>query len=78
MLRVDLSGTTALVTGSTRGIGYEVARQLGLCGAHVIINGRIPDKQAGPPCPNRRAGALRSPASAGLSRNHGHGGKDHR
>lgn len=40
MLKVDLSGTTALVTGSTRGIGYEVARQLGACGAHVIVNGR--------------------------------------
>lgn len=40
MLQVDLAGTTALVTGSTRGIGYKVARQLGACGAHVVINGR--------------------------------------
>lgn len=36
----DLSGRTALVTGSTRGIGWALARGLGEAGACVIVNGR--------------------------------------
>ncbi len=36
----DLSGQLALVTGSSRGIGYAAARALGLQGATVILNGR--------------------------------------
>ncbi len=42
---VDLSGTTALVTGSTRGIGRETAEALGRLGAHVLVHGR--DQQTG-------------------------------
>ncbi len=37
---VDLSGKTALVTGSTDGLGKEVARQLGALGALVVVHGR--------------------------------------
>jgi NAD(P)-dependent dehydrogenase (short-subunit alcohol dehydrogenase family) len=37
---VRLQGTTALVTGSTDGLGREVARQLGALGAFVIVHGR--------------------------------------
>ena len=35
-----LSGRIALVTGASRGIGYHVARELGLAGAHVIAVAR--------------------------------------
>jgi 3-oxoacyl-[acyl-carrier protein] reductase len=37
---IDLSGQTALVTGSTRGIGLAIARQLHGAGAAVGIHGR--------------------------------------
>ena len=36
----DESAPVALVTGSTRGLGEEVARRLGELGYHVIIHGR--------------------------------------
>lgn len=36
----DLTGRTALVTGSTRGLGFVLARALGRAGAHVIVHGR--------------------------------------
>ena len=35
----DLTGKTALVTGSTQGIGFEIARMLAEHGAKVYING---------------------------------------
>lgn len=37
-----LTGRTALVTGSVRGLGLEMARGLALAGASVILNGRNP------------------------------------
>ena len=39
-MNIDLSGKTALVTGSTQGIGFATARGLARSGAHVIVNGR--------------------------------------
>ncbi len=36
----DLSGRTALVTGSSRGLGLALARGLGEAGARVVLNGR--------------------------------------
>ncbi len=38
MFRLD--GKVALVTGSTRGIGWAIAQALGAVGAHVVVNGR--------------------------------------
>ncbi|MFB9909371.1 SDR family NAD(P)-dependent oxidoreductase [Allokutzneria oryzae] len=39
-MNIDLSGRTALVTGSTSGIGYSTAETLARAGATVIVNGR--------------------------------------
>jgi gluconate 5-dehydrogenase len=36
----DLTGRTAFVTGSTRGLGVALARGLGRAGARVIVHGR--------------------------------------
>jgi 3-oxoacyl-[acyl-carrier protein] reductase len=37
-IAIDLSGQSALVTGSSQGIGAEVARLLHRAGARVAIN----------------------------------------
>jgi gluconate 5-dehydrogenase len=39
----SLAGRTALVTGSVRGLGFEMARGLAAAGARVVLNGRDPD-----------------------------------
>ena len=39
-MKIDLSGKTAIVTGSTRGIGYAIAAGLAGAGATVVITGR--------------------------------------
>lgn len=43
---LQLNGKTALVTGSSRGIGYAAAKALAAEGATVILNGRDPAKLA--------------------------------
>src|SRR5580698_9568940 len=43
---LQLAGKTALVTGSTGGIGYGIAKVLLREGAQVIINGRTPESVA--------------------------------
>ena len=35
----DLTGKRALVTGSSRGIGFELARGLASAGAEIVVNG---------------------------------------
>jgi NAD(P)-dependent dehydrogenase (short-subunit alcohol dehydrogenase family) len=38
-MKIDLSDKTALVTGSTAGIGRAIAKGLAAAGASVIVNG---------------------------------------
>jgi gluconate 5-dehydrogenase len=40
----DLSGRTALITGSSRGIGFVLARGLAHAGARVVLNARDPER----------------------------------
>ncbi|MEU3255397.1 SDR family NAD(P)-dependent oxidoreductase [Streptomyces sp. NPDC006997] len=44
MLNLDLSHRTALVTGSTAGIGKATAAQLAAAGAQVYVNGRTEER----------------------------------
>src|SRR4051812_3695468 len=45
-MQIDLTGKTALITGSTEGIGYAIARLLAKAGADAIVNGRTEEKTA--------------------------------
>ncbi|KQP28259.1 oxidoreductase [Methylobacterium sp. Leaf102] len=45
-MNLDLTGKRALVTGSTGGIGYAIAKALAELGATVAINGRAQDRVA--------------------------------
>lgn len=43
-MKIELNGKTAVVSGSTGGIGFAVARHLAESGARVVINGRTPER----------------------------------
>lgn len=43
-MKIDLSGKSAVVTGSTGGIGFAIAAGLADCGAKIFLNGRQKDK----------------------------------
>jgi NAD(P)-dependent dehydrogenase (short-subunit alcohol dehydrogenase family) len=45
-VNIELTGKTALVTGSTQGIGYAIAETLAGSGARVAVNGRSADRVA--------------------------------
>ena len=40
----DLTGSRALITGSSRGIGFALAKGLAEAGAAIVLNGRDRDK----------------------------------
>ncbi|MCG6207977.1 SDR family oxidoreductase [Rhodopseudomonas sp. HC1] len=43
-MHINLSGKTALVSGSTAGIGHAIAKGLAVTGANVVVNGRTQGK----------------------------------
>lgn len=43
-MKIDLTGKIAVVTGSTSGIGFAIARGLAEAGARVVLNGRGKDR----------------------------------
>ena len=45
-MRIDLTGKRALVTGSTSGMGYAIAKALAEAGAAVVVHGRTEARTA--------------------------------
>jgi NAD(P)-dependent dehydrogenase (short-subunit alcohol dehydrogenase family) len=45
-MQIRLDGKRALVSGSTAGIGFAIAKGLAAAGAHVVLNGRDPQRVA--------------------------------
>ncbi|MBB3126369.1 3-oxoacyl-[acyl-carrier protein] reductase [Paenibacillus rhizosphaerae] len=72
-MELQLSGQTALVTGSTSGIGKAIASSLAAEGAKVLINGRRGDKvnETIEEIRGRHAGAELIPAVADLGTEQG-------
>ena len=40
-MRIDLGCKTVFVTGSSSGLGFEIAKFFQMCGANILLNGRI-------------------------------------
>lgn len=59
----DLTGCTALVTGSSQGLGFAIARGLGEAGAQLVLNGRD-EKKLSAAADILRAGGLKVSTAA--------------
>ena len=64
----DLDGQTALVTGSSRGIGAAIATLFAAAGATVVVHGRDPDAVAAVAAQIGEAGGRAFAAVADLTR----------
>jgi NAD(P)-dependent dehydrogenase (short-subunit alcohol dehydrogenase family) len=64
-MRIDLSGKRAVVSGSTAGIGYAIAKGLAAAGARVVINGRKEEKVLD--AARRLAGEVQGAAITGVA-----------
>jgi NAD(P)-dependent dehydrogenase (short-subunit alcohol dehydrogenase family) len=64
-MRIDLSGKHAVVSGSTAGIGYAIAKGLAAAGARVVINGRKEEKVLD--AARRLAGEIEGAAITGVA-----------
>ena len=64
-MKIDLTGKTAIVTGSTAGIGQAIAHGLAESGARVVVNGRT-QKTVGPAV-DRLKSALKGAAIEGVA-----------
>lgn len=42
-MKQDLQGKTAVITGSTAGVGYKIAEKFAYNGVNIVINGRRPE-----------------------------------
>lgn len=61
--QIELAGKVALVTGSSRGLGYTFAKGLCRAGAHVVINSRNSDAVATTVGELQKEGLSASPAA---------------
>ena len=75
-MRIDLTGRQAVVSGSTAGIGYAIAKGLAAAGARVVINGR--NEQSVLDAARRLAGEVEGAAITGIAADLGSAGGVHR
>lgn len=66
-MKIDLSGKSALVTGSTAGIGLAIAKGLAAAGAKVVVNGRKQETVDKAIAAVKAAGGTASGAAADVS-----------
>jgi NAD(P)-dependent dehydrogenase (short-subunit alcohol dehydrogenase family) len=57
---IDLKGHSALITGSTKGVGRSIAQAFAAAGANVVLHGRSRDRAAGEVLANCKGRGVRA------------------